>query len=349
VAKAFKTRATLVDVSKAARLSISTISRILNDPEAAKLYAEGTRKRVAEVAEQLGYRPNRLARSNRSGRTNQVGIVIHFKEGENDPSYHTLDAITGAMEIFEPAGFDIVLIPLADVESPEGQQPRLFTETFIDGALVMANISKEHRTRIETALQGNIAWCDAEMRRKQMCIWRDEIAAGYMAVQNLRVRNGKVACIGRDNELARPAAFRLERIEGARKAAEKRQYSFEIFRMSSDDLERELFESLLSEGYDIVCSDYSYAFQALSLALRFGHLVGRDVNISCADEITFNRRFLPDLARASFRRGEMGRIGARMLLKRLGRGEGKKFTMKSVVQKPEWIDGVTAGWKTPAK
>src|SRR5437879_8056385 len=57
---------TLAEVAAACRLSTSTVSRALSDP--AKVNPQ-TRSRIERVAREMGYVPNRVARSLVSGRT----------------------------------------------------------------------------------------------------------------------------------------------------------------------------------------------------------------------------------------------------------------------------------------
>jgi LacI family transcriptional regulator len=65
--------ATIYDVAGAARVSLATVSRVLNNPE--KVNPE-TRKRVLEVIKQLGYRPNAIARGLASRKTTTVGVIV---------------------------------------------------------------------------------------------------------------------------------------------------------------------------------------------------------------------------------------------------------------------------------
>jgi LacI family transcriptional regulator len=67
--------ATLRDVAAAARVHPATASRALN-PETRILVSEDTARRVAEVAAELGYRPNPVARSLRTRRSHTVGVLI---------------------------------------------------------------------------------------------------------------------------------------------------------------------------------------------------------------------------------------------------------------------------------
>ncbi|WP_425146286.1 LacI family DNA-binding transcriptional regulator [Deinococcus sp.] len=63
----------LEEVAKLARVSPATASRALHRPE---LVALQTRERVEEAAQQLGYRPNVLARSLRTRGSRTIGLIV---------------------------------------------------------------------------------------------------------------------------------------------------------------------------------------------------------------------------------------------------------------------------------
>jgi LacI family transcriptional regulator len=67
--------ATLRDVATAAGVHPATASRALN-PGTRLLVSEETAQRVTEVASRLGYRPNPVARSLRTRRSNTIGVLI---------------------------------------------------------------------------------------------------------------------------------------------------------------------------------------------------------------------------------------------------------------------------------
>ena len=65
--------AKLKDISKALGLSLSTISRALNDSYE---ISEKTKKIVREYAEQINYRPNPVAVSLREKRSRSIGVIL---------------------------------------------------------------------------------------------------------------------------------------------------------------------------------------------------------------------------------------------------------------------------------
>jgi LacI family transcriptional regulator len=66
---------TLSDIADRAGVSISTVSRVLNDKADTYRIGDETKARVLEAAEELKYRPNQIARGLRLKKTNTVGII----------------------------------------------------------------------------------------------------------------------------------------------------------------------------------------------------------------------------------------------------------------------------------
>jgi LacI family transcriptional regulator len=67
--------ATLRDVARVAGVHPGTVSRALN-PQTRGLVNERTAQRVLEAAEELGYRPNPIARGLRTNRSHTIGVLV---------------------------------------------------------------------------------------------------------------------------------------------------------------------------------------------------------------------------------------------------------------------------------
>lgn len=75
---------TIRDVAVASRVSVTTVSRALNDqPD----ISEVTKSRVKKVAADLGYLPNQSARSLRQFRSNAIAVIV---KGPNNPFFSEL-------------------------------------------------------------------------------------------------------------------------------------------------------------------------------------------------------------------------------------------------------------------
>lgn len=65
--------ATIYEVSKLAGVSLATVSRVVNGTAKVR---EATREKVEAAMQELGYRPNSVAQSLASNRSNSIGIVV---------------------------------------------------------------------------------------------------------------------------------------------------------------------------------------------------------------------------------------------------------------------------------
>jgi LacI family transcriptional regulator len=66
---------TIRDVARVAKVHPGTVSRALNEDTRALVNPE-TAERVMQVAEELGYRPNRIARGLKTSRSHTIGVLI---------------------------------------------------------------------------------------------------------------------------------------------------------------------------------------------------------------------------------------------------------------------------------
>lgn len=114
---------TLRDVALQAKVSVSTVSRVLNAKPLSVPITEDTRARVLETARILGYRANRLARGLVTARTNIVGIRL--------PIYVPLEEASSMIPTWYRMGFAAVGAQIAGVQSvmyPRNYDLHLFQE-----------------------------------------------------------------------------------------------------------------------------------------------------------------------------------------------------------------------------
>ncbi|UWF77635.1 MULTISPECIES: LacI family DNA-binding transcriptional regulator [Microbacterium] len=93
--------ATVADVARRAGVSKATAARALGDYGAV---SAKVRQRVQDAAAELGYRPNEVARSMSTGRSNTIGIIVGDIE---NPAFS--QATRGAADVAEAAGYDLIL------------------------------------------------------------------------------------------------------------------------------------------------------------------------------------------------------------------------------------------------
>ena len=92
---------TATDVARAAGVSQSAVSRVFTEGASV---SQAMEKRVREAAEQLGYRPNVLARSLITGRSRIVGLVVGYLDNPFFP-----DAIERLSAALQAEGYHLLI------------------------------------------------------------------------------------------------------------------------------------------------------------------------------------------------------------------------------------------------
>lgn len=112
-------------------ISETTVSRALNGyPEV----SERTRQRVLAAAEEFGYRPNPMARSLASGRTNVVGIIHPLTPNDlADPMF--MQIVGGMVEALEERQMDLIMAPVSPVNELRAYE-HMVKERRVDGLIV---------------------------------------------------------------------------------------------------------------------------------------------------------------------------------------------------------------------
>src|SRR5260221_2026299 len=96
-----KKEVTIYDLADKLNISVATVSRGLKDDPVVN---KKTKKRIFELAEEMGYRSNHFARNLRNQQTHTIGIIIH----EFNSNFIT-SVLTGVEKITAEAGYDLII------------------------------------------------------------------------------------------------------------------------------------------------------------------------------------------------------------------------------------------------
>ncbi|HXD77362.1 MAG TPA: LacI family DNA-binding transcriptional regulator [Puia sp.] len=69
-------KVSISDIAKKAGVSVSTVSFVMNDKAVKMRISREVIERVENVAREMGYRPNQLARGLRTGKTRTIGLIV---------------------------------------------------------------------------------------------------------------------------------------------------------------------------------------------------------------------------------------------------------------------------------
>jgi len=132
------------EVARRANVSISTVSRVINNT--AKVSPDA-RARVEKVLKETKYRPNSLARELQQKRTNTIGILMSAYDFDSSSIGKSINAIT---DILKSEGYNIMLGNSRFHEDEEFEFLRVFQEKRVDGILYFASsFSDKHKEILE--------------------------------------------------------------------------------------------------------------------------------------------------------------------------------------------------------
>ncbi|MDR3707747.1 MAG: LacI family DNA-binding transcriptional regulator [Capsulimonadaceae bacterium] len=110
---------TLRDIAKRAGVATGTVSHVLNNNQAVRISPE-TRHRVAQIATEMGYRPNRLAQSLVRQKTQTIGLLI---SGLRNPFF--VEVLETAEEAALRRGYTVALDTACQLRRDIAQGSRL--------------------------------------------------------------------------------------------------------------------------------------------------------------------------------------------------------------------------------
>ena len=122
-------KATIYDVAGAARVSLATVSRAINNPEKVKLE---TRERVLKVIEELGYKPNAFARGLASRKSTTVAVVAPDMGRAS-----IAEMMNGIADIARVYNYSILIYILESEEASEEDILKEIVAAQVDGILYL--------------------------------------------------------------------------------------------------------------------------------------------------------------------------------------------------------------------
>jgi LacI family transcriptional regulator, galactose operon repressor len=126
---------TLEDIAEIAGVSRSTVSRVVNEQPNVRA---DVRKRVLEVIQNTGYRPNAAARTLASQRSWTIGLILPLSVSFffTDPYYaHLTKGIAQACNLYD---YTLALFLVGSKEDEEKIFPRMSRKSMLDGVIVQS-------------------------------------------------------------------------------------------------------------------------------------------------------------------------------------------------------------------
>jgi len=139
---------TIYDIARELNISATTVSRGLQDHPT---ISKKTKKKIFELAEQLGYRSNHFARSLRNQKTNTLGIIVPRLN-----SHFMSSVIAGIENAANAHGFSLLIAQSSESTVKEASSAKTMFNSRVDGLLVSLAVDTTELSHFDHFFKKNI-------------------------------------------------------------------------------------------------------------------------------------------------------------------------------------------------
>jgi LacI family transcriptional regulator len=312
---------TLRDVAHAAGVHPGTVSRALN-AETRALVSPETAERVIRAAEELGYRPNRIARGLKTNRSSTVGVIV---PDLTNPLFPPI--VRGIEDRLGAAGYTALIASTDNDPDRERQAFEAMRARQVDGFIIAtARLDRGLLDGTEAAA-APIVLVNRRLEDGSLpAVTVDDREGVRLAVDHvLALGHRRIAHLGGPRALSTGHERRLgfrEAMEGAGVEIDEGAVRFaEAFtEREGARVCRELLDAV-PEVTAIVAGNDLLALGCYDVLAERGLRCPRDVSIVGFNDMPFAARFDPPLTTVQIPHREIGAAAAGLLLERLA-GDG---------------------------
>ena len=313
-----KAKATLKQIAKELNVSVSTVSKALNDsPEISEL----TKVKIKEYAKLRNYKPNVIGLNLKNRKTKTIGVII-----PNILNSFFAKVFSGIEKVADEKGYNVIMCISNESLKKEMHTLEMLSNGTIDGFIVSVSeeAQKKHQYEHFSAIinDGTPIVMFDRIAEDIDCdkVIVDDFDSALDSTQhliNLGCKN--IALLSSIDNLS---VGKL-RAEGYLKALELNKIAINnniILRTDSEDDLNDKIESLIDENPidGIFALDETDSVAALKFGLKKGYKIPEELSIiGFADGILASRRLAPRLTTVSQHGIEIGEVAAKLLIDRL--------------------------------
>ena len=315
----------IYDVAKRARVSVATVSAVLND---SAFVSADLKSRVQTAVAALGYQPNLLARSMARQRTQTLGMIVPDIANPFFP-----EVVRGAEDTAHAGGYTLLIASSDNDARKEEVYLRLFLAKRVDGVILTkapGRMPSGLQQALATAGMPIVLLARTVPGFATDVVELDDKGAAYEGVTHLlRLGYGRVGFIGG----LRGASTSRRRLDGYKAALRDWNIPLDPGLAVEGDFR---VESGYRAGLDLLKGRPDAVFIANYLmtvgfmeALRQYRLrCPEDVALVTCDDYPWMDSFSPRLTTIDLPKRELGAAAARLLVERIATKGGRARTVK---------------------
>ncbi|AUD65525.1 hypothetical protein BK011_07395 [Tenericutes bacterium MZ-XQ] len=276
---------TIRDVAKKANVSVSTVSRVINQ----KGYVhEDTKIIVEKTIEELGFIPNQLARSLTSRSSKIIGVIVpHI-----GPSFYG-ELLEGIESQASAYGYKIMFCNTQDDPDRELEYLKFFEQYNIEGLIIAANFSNKDKL---AELKIPVVTVDHILDENIPSITSDNVKGGALAAKKLIEMEAKNILVFRGPSFLLTT---MERTIGFLNELKPTKIYADIFDFDLVSPDIKLIEEIIKNNPHVdgifTFSD-TLAIATLNILQKIGKKVPEDVALIGYDDTPYSKWSTPSIS-----------------------------------------------------
>jgi len=302
---------TIKDVARLAEVSISTVSRVIND---SKPVSPEVRRKVLKVIEETGYKPNDVARSLVTRRSYLIGVIVN-----NLAQSYVADIVRGIEEIGKMYGYDILLCSSYSSKETQEKYLQLLDRKQAEGLFLVGNKFEDEIIEIARGLNKPCIYFTRDVNENMNHISIDCKSAIY-EMTNYLVQEGHKNIVY-VSDFEDRTSVEEDKIAGYLKSIEDNELNYsKIYVVGGNKHSKayELGKSLVKETGEftaVVCSNDEIAIGIMDSMIDNGIKVPDEVSVVGFGNIREGKFVRPELTTIGEPYYDVGAVGMRMLIK----------------------------------
>ncbi|AWM13939.1 LacI family transcriptional regulator [Flavobacterium sediminis] len=333
-----KPKATLKQIAKELGVSVSTVSKALNDsPE----ISEATKEKIKEYAAFKNYKPNSIAKNLKNQRTNTLGVIL-----PNILNPFFAKVFSGIEKKAIELGYNVITGISNESCQKEKQVIEMLNNGTIDG-FILSVAEETQALKDYDHLNNVIKWGTPivmfdRVVDEVVCdkVVVDDFDSAFDAAQHL-IKTGckKIAVITTISNLS----VGQLRLDGFQKAMVEAQMEDQMVVLSESDIDtfneklKELIDAKTIDG--IFALDEHAATMAMKLAIKAGYKIPEELSIIGFADGVWSKRLTPSMSTVSQHAPEIGEKTAELLIERINNDDEyyryNTYTIKTELRQRE--------------
>lgn len=319
---------TLKDVAEKAKVSVSTVSYVLNNK---KIVRPETFKRINDAIQELGYVPNLVARGLKTKRTLTLGIIL-----PDIANMFFAEIIRGIEDTVNEFGYSIILCNTDNDDKREVKYLSTLLSKDIDG-MIFIGTGKVHQIS-RKATKVPIVVVDRKVGRDFCSVYTDNIKGGYLATKYLLQKYKKEVVI-----LSGSTSLNtfFDRMVGYRDALKESGIEYNEALVHECDFTYEggfkAVNKLLDSGINfrsIFAANDFIAIGAIRALVEKGIKIPQEVAIVGYDDIPISSVFIPSLSTVKQPKYEIGKKSAELIMEII---QNDSYNNKQLILEPSLV------------